>query len=451
MKPADSFSKLKAGFIWLCCLAGLFCLTGLAEADGPAGTVLTLKDCVNMALEKNPVMLSAEKGIEKAEWQKKQALTGFLPKFSASYSFSRLDEAPTMSLLGQTITRGTRDNWSLDASVTQPIFTGFSLLSQYKLAELGLDAAEIAKARTRMDLILQVKEAYFGVLQAEKGLEVADQSVKQLEAHLDVAKNFFDVGMVPKIDVLQAEVRLAQALQDRTEAENRLKYARAALNTLLRRELDAPVVIEDILLYKPFDKALSECTGLALERRPEIKAAQRQIDINQQNVRLAQAGYYPTVALSYNQTQAGDTWAVDGSPYHEAHSWNVVAVASWDFWEWGRTRDEVQASRTEVSRAEYALTQVQDAVRLEVKESFLNLEAAAKNIFVAQKAVEQAQENYRMSVERYREQVATTTEVTDAETLLTTARSNRYRALYQYNLAWAALERAMGLDNGVRP
>jgi len=448
MKPAGVFNKKKAGRIWLCCCVGLFCAVGLAGADGQAGPVLTLKECVDLALEKNPAMLSAEKGVEKAEWQKKQALTGFLPKFSATYSFSRLDEAPTMSLLGQTITRGTRDNWSLDTSVTQPVFTGFSLLSQYKLAELGLDVAEITKVKTRMDLVLQVKDAYFGVLQAEKNLEVADQSVKQLEAHLEVAKNFFDVGMVPKIDVLQAGVKLAQAVQDRTVGENALNYARAALNTLLRREMDTPVVIEDILLYKPFDKVLSECTSQALELRPEIKAARRQIEITGQNVRLAESGYYPSVALSYNQTQAGDIWTVDGSPYHEAHSWNVVAVASWNFWEWGRTRDEVQASRSEVSKAEYALIQVNDAVRLEVKQSYLSLEAAGKNIFVAQKAVEQAQEYYRMSEERYREQVATSTEVTDAETLLSTARSNYYRTLYQYNLAWAALERAMGLDSG---
>lgn len=433
------------GLVILLALILVWVWGGAAVAED-APPVLTLRECVDTALEKSPAMMSADQTLVGAEWQRKKAYTGFLPTFKVDYSYVRLDEAPTSTVMGVTSDRGTRDNYSLDASITQPLFTGFALTSQYELSKLGLNVAEIAKVQTRMDVILQAKEGYFGLLQAEKALEVAQQSVKQLTAHLDVARSFYQVGMVPKNHVLQAEVRLAQAVQNEIIVEHQRRYALAALNTLLRRDMDAPVRLEDILSYKPFGKGLDEAIKTGLGSRPEVQLARRQIEVNEQKVTAAKSGYYPSVSLRYTYTKEGDKWNVDGSPYHDANAWNIAAVASWNFWEWGRTRDEVQVNRTEVSKAGHALTQVQDAVQLEVKRSYLAMEAAEKNIQVATKALEQAEENYRMNEERYREQVATFTEVMDAETLLTSARTNYVSALYQFNLAVATLERAMGLD-----
>lgn len=426
-------------------LLALGLVLGAAHASAAdRNQVLTIKWCVETALEKSPAMRSAEKSVEGAEWQKKKAFTRFLPTLSAQYSYTQLDKEPAASLLGQTIQQGLIHNWNLTATLTQPLFTGFAVLSQYKLAELGLDVAEIMQTKARMDLVLQVKQAYFSVLQAQKGLEVARQSVKQLKAHAKVARNFFEVGMVPKNHVLQAEVQMAQARQNAILAKHQLRFAKASLNTLLRRDLEAPLEIEDVSCREPINKALPECVKRALESRPEVQAARRKIEMSRQSVTLAKSEYYPSVALIYNQIKEGDTPAVDGSAFHEPNSWNVTAMATWNFWEWGRTRDQVQTSRTEEVKAEQGLLQVEDGIRLEVELSYLSLRAAEKNISVAGKAVKQAEENYRMSEERYREQVATSTEVMDAETLLTTAKNNHYRALYQFCLAQAGLERAMG-------
>ncbi len=408
---------------------------------------MTLKECVETALAQSPAMMSSDEAVKGAEWQKKKAFTGFLPTFSTTYTYTRLDEAPTSTIMGVTVEVGSTDNYKWEAEIAQPLFTGFALTAAYELSKLGLDTAEISRMQTRMDVILRVKQVYFGLLEAEKSLDVAQQSVKQLEAQLDVARNFFEVGMVPKNHVLQAEVKLAEARQRETVAEHRRRYAQASLNTLLRRDIEAPLQVLDILTYKPYQKALDEAIEASLKSRPEIQAGERLIAIKEQSVRAAKADYYPSLAVVYNYAKAGDTADVSGSPYHDENAWYVAAKASWNFWEWGRTRDQVQTSRTEVNQARHSLTQITDAVRLEVKENYLNMQAAEKNIVVAKKAVESAEENYRMNVERYREQVATSTEVIDAQTLLTSALTNYYGALYQFNLSVATLERAMGLEN----
>ncbi|MBW2061092.1 MAG: TolC family protein [Deltaproteobacteria bacterium] len=441
---------------------------GWALAAEETGHVFTLKESVAIVLERSLKLLSASQSVEGAKWKKDEASTRFLPKFNATYTYTLLDETPTTSSLSfedvilfpgtpysTTLTLptgmstrqvGSRDNWQLKLTLTQPIFTGFALTTAYELSKLGVNIAEISLAQTRLDIILQVKQAYFNILQAQKVAKVAIQAVKQREAHLNVARNYYEVGMIAKNQVLQAEVLVAEAVQSRIKAENAILLAKASFNTLLRRPLEAPLEVEDILTYKPFPHDLKYCFERAIDRRPEIEAVQESIKINEQNVRLSKAGHYPTVTVLANHYWKGDTWKVQGSPYMDDYtSWDVTAVLSWNFWTWGQVSDQVKYKRTELTKAHNTLIQVKDGIALEVKSSFLSLKEAEKNIAVARKAIEQAEENYRMSQERYREQVATSAEVTDAETLLTAARRNYYSALYDYNFAWAKLERAMGL------
>lgn len=419
---------------------------------------LTLEECVSLALKKSPALRSAVDSVEGAEWQRKQAFTGFLPTFSLDYTYTQLDHTPMQPgmvintgnplmpvISTPAVQAGDKEFYQMQISVTQPVFTGFSTLSKYEMAKLGLDVAKILKDQTRMDIVLQAKQSYLQILLAQKGVEVAEQSVKQIGEHLNVARSFYEVGMVPKNEMLQAEVQQAEAIQKQTVAEHTLRYAKSALNVLIRRDITAPLYLsEDIQCLQPIEVDLNESIDRALKARPEIMAAKKQILISEQEVRQAKSGYYPEVAVIYNNIKKGPEWDVDGGRYQEGNAWNIAAVASWNFWEWGRTRDGVQYANTEVSKAKNSLIQVKDAVQLEVKQNYLALQATRKNIGVAQKAVEQAEENYRMSEERYREQVATSTEVTDAETLLTSARTNYFNALYDHCLARARLERAMG-------
>jgi outer membrane protein len=119
-------------------------------------------------------------------------------------------------------------------------------------------------------------------------------------------------------------------------------------------------------------------------------------------------------------------------------------VADFNFWEWGRTKAQVEKSKVEHNRAINSLTSLEDNTKLEVTTNYHNLMTAGKNIDVSAKAVVSATEDLRMVRERYLEQVATNTEVLDAQTRYSNAQYDHYQALYDYNLAWATLERSLG-------
>lgn len=340
---------------------------------------------------------------------------------------------------------GTQDNYTWVIEVKQPLFAGGGIVANYQANRLGAEIAATDETTAVQDIVQDVKVTYFNVLKAERLLGVAVQSVEQLEAHRKMAQDFFDAGVIPRNDLLRAEVELANGRQNLVKAENSLEMAKSKFNTVLRREINTPTELEDTLTLKPFTKSLHECQTLALENRSEIKSYTLKIEQSKKMVSMTKSEYFPTINAVGHYERFGDKPGVSGSLYKDQENWYVMGVASWNFWEWGRTKNRVDASRSRENQIAYALDNVKDQVTLEVKNAWLTLHEAEKQLAVTQKAIEQAEENYRISRERYREQVGTSTDVLDAQTLLTRTKSDYFNSLSDYNISMARLERAIGV------
>jgi len=414
---------------------------GLAQEN----KIYTLERSITEAFTNNWALKAKSEKIDQAVYVKNKARAGFLPKLSTTYGYTRLSEARTFrSAQFASGAISSQDNYQWKATVTQPVFTGFALISSFRLAQLGIDQSEMELELDRLDLALKVKEAYFNILKADKALEVAKKAVESLESHVKVAQNFYKVGMIPINDLLKAEVELANAQHDLVKAQNASRLSRCSFNTVLSRAIDLPVEAEDVLGYIVERGEFREYLEKGLANRPEMKLLDVNIHQTDQQIGLAKSGNYPEVVFTYDYVKEGDDPDVSGSPYHDANRWEAMAALTWTFWEWGKTHysaKEKESLKKELIQTRKAL---EDGVRLEVKNAILGLEEAEKNIPTTSKAVKQAEENLRVSRERYKAQVTTSTEVLDAQTLLTRARTNYYNALYDHNLAKAKLQRAIG-------
>lgn len=424
--------------------AGLGTFAAAEETKG----VYSLEKSISEAIANSHALRARGERKAQAEFAKNQARADFLPKLGTTYSYNRLSEARVFrSTLtsGSEIAVSSQNNYRWSGVVRQPVFTGFALISNYRLAELGIDQTELELELERLDLVLQVKEAYFNVLAADKAIEVAEQDVETRTWTVKVARSFFDVGMIPINDVLRAEVELANTEQALVRAKNAAVLARARFNTILVRSIGTPVVLEDILTYTPVKGDYDAYIDEALSGRPEIKILDVNILQADQRIRLAKSKYYPEVNVTYEYIKEGDDPSVSGSPFHDANRWEALAVLSWTFWEWGKTYYAGREQESVMRQLIQTKMDVEDGIRLEVKDSVVGLETAEKNIPTTQKAVTQGEENLRVNEERYKAQVTTITELLDAQTLLAEARLNYYRALYDHNLAKARLERAVGV------
>jgi outer membrane protein len=429
----------------------LFLVLILLPAVGAAqerGNYFTLQQSISLALENSYKIKARDERITQANDILKQSRAEFLPKFGINYSYNYFSEVPvnryTLFGTGVEIPVGTQNNWRWGTFVRQPIFTGFALLSNYRLAELGIDQSQLEMDQEKLDLVLRVKQAYFDILGADKAVEVAQTTVESLSQTVKVARSFFDVGMIPVNDVLKAEVELANAQQSLVRAKNAAQTSRATFNTVLVRPVNDPVKLEDILVFKPEVGNYDAYVKIALENRPEIKILDVGLLQSDQQIRLAKSKYYPEIGVTYTYLKQGDTASLSGSNFVDANSWEVLAVANWTLFEWGKTYYTVKEKQSVKQQVLQTKSDVEDGIRLQVKQAMLDIDSSASNIPVTQKGIESGEENLRVNAERYKAQVSTITDLLDAQTLLARARLDYYRALYDHNLAKARLDRALG-------
>jgi len=423
----------------------------LVLAEETTGT-FNLIQTIEAALEANLGLKQSREEVNAALATKKARTTFFLPNFNARYGYIRRDQATNQALIGQggqsvDVIINPKDEYNFVTSFSQPIFTGFALVNQYKIASLGLDVAEISEKLTRQDVILDAKNAYFSTLKSQKLMTVAEDTVKQATAQKEVAENMYQVGMSPLNDLLQSQVQLANDKQRFITAQNNLEISKAQFNTLLRRPVNAPVAIVDILDYTPFEQDITYCLTQANQNRLELQVADLEVQIAEKDYELSKGNYFPSIDLTGNWTRRGTEWDADGGEgIADKKFWDIRATATWDFWQWGRTRYGVKEKLSRLAQAKYRKEDIFDNIELEVKQAFLRTKETEKNITTIEKAIEQAKENLRITEERYKEQVSTTTDVLVAQTLLTETMTNYYNALYDFKIAKAVLYRAIGQE-----
>ncbi|MGD2099301.1 MAG: TolC family protein [Desulfobacterales bacterium] len=428
----------------------LLLIPTVSVADDPP-EVFSLADTIKMAIDANLNLKQSQEEVKAAQENRRVSITQFFPTLSSTYDYVHRNREQTQELTGlgpgpDFVVRPD-DEYTFVTSFNQPIFRGFSLINQYQIADMGLDAAEFSERITRQDVILDAKNAFFSVLKALKLLDVATQRVTQIAAQKEVAENFYEVGMSPLNDLLESQAALANARQAHIGALNDLAIAKSQFNILLRRRVNEPVELQDVLDYTPFVHDFEYCLNTATDNRLEITVADLDVEIAEKEVDLAKKDYMPSVNLRGEYIRSGDDWETGGGEgISDAKSWNIRATAEWDFWEWGRTHFSVREKLHRLSQAQYRREQILDNIELEVKSAYLRTRESEKNIITVEKAIEQAKENFRINQERFKEQVATTTDVLDAQTLLSDTLTNYFNALYNYKIAKATLYRAMGQE-----
>ncbi|MCK4904846.1 TolC family protein [bacterium] len=409
---------------------------------------LTLEKSIDIALENNHGLKAASEKITGAKEKSWETKTLFLPKLKVESSYTHLNESPSLDLEAGVFTPdalsievGDDDMYNAQAVVQQPLFTGGKILSLNKQARNNLEATKYNYEEVRQNLILQVKEAYFGILVAQKYKKVCQDAVEQMKAHLETVRGLYNAGTVPNIDLLRTEVQLANVEQALIKAENGVELAKSLFNTILGRNLNSSIEVVDILRVIEQDYSLEQLLKEAQEHRPEIYKMRHNIEMAKAGIGIAQSNYWPQVGLFGNyKYHKGDEpiikWKED---------WMVGVNASVNIWNWGETKAQVGQAKAALRELGHLETQLRDGIALEVKRALLNLEEAKKRIKVSEKAVIQAKESLNSTRIGYRNGRVDNVEVLATQLALTESQTNHLEAIYNCILSQARLEKAIGL------
>lgn len=444
--------------VFMLFLGALLALAGIgwAASPGQSAPPLSLRDSVALALARNLTIRLAERDLEAAASERAQAFAEFLPKLSALVDYTHRSEAPDLELPAELfalapgitfpssatkISLGGQDTSTLKVTLQQPLFTGFATTSNYRRANVAMEIAHSRLQTAQHALAFEVVRTYLAVLRAQKAEALSVQQVKALEAQAAQAQAFFEGGVIPKNDVLKAEVELANARQTLIRAQNQKELARASLNHALGQDLNTPLQLEEVEEVSLSTPDLHTALQMAWDRRPEIRELMAAIEAARFGVSAAQSQLLPQVSVvgTYSVDAAG------GNPSLPSNRWEVGGVLQWHAFAGGKVWSQVSEAKIAQRRATEALQQVRDQVALEVKKAVLDLQEAEQKIRVADKAIAQAAEHFRIAQERYLAQIATSAEVIDAEALLTQAHTNYFNAVYDAQLATYALKKATGV------
>lgn len=409
-----------------------------AEAENPIkkGERLDLQRCIDLAIKNHPGINAARNTVKVNESRVGQAKSNYYPQLNWQTGYSRI--SPATSGTTRSAVSSDYDQYASNLNLTQNIYDFEKTATQVQIQNLNTESSRQDLDTTEAQIVLGVKQAYYSLVQAEKNREVARESVKQFQSHLEQAKGFFEVGVKPKFDVTKSEVDLSNAKLNLIKAENAYRIARVNLNNAIGIP-DAPeYTLDNNLLFEKYDVDLQEALKKAYDTRPDLRSLTMKVEAGNQSMELAKKGYYPYVT-------GNASWGYNGQDFPLDKSWNVGATLNIPLFSGFMTKSQVAEAKATLDVLKANEQSLRLQIRLEVEQAYSNLLEATDGIATARLTVRQAEENVDLANGRYASGVGNPIEVTDALVALSNARTTYIAALTGYKTAQASLEKAMGM------
>lgn len=400
------------------------------------GETLDLQHCIAIALQRQPNILAAQNTVKVSESRIGQAKANYFPQVNLSAGYSRSYTGSSSNVYGS---KSPYNDYSSSVTLSQSIYDFEKTSTQVKIQRLNRDSSQQDLANVSSQIVFNVKQTYFALLSAMKNRDVAEETVRQFQQHLDRAKGFFEVGVKPKFDVTKAEVDLSNARLNLLTAANTVRIARVNLNNAIGLPEAPDYQIEDSLAFQPYEVNFEEALKKAYANRPDLQSILLKKESLEKSIDLAKKGYYPALTGNAN-------YGYDGQEFPLDKGWMVGATLSFPIFSGLSTKYQVDEARANLEVQKAGEEALRQSIHLDVQQAWLNLQVARDKISAAELAVRQAAENLELANGRYAAGVGSPIEVTDALVAQSNARTAHVAALYDYKLAGASMEKAMGVQ-----
>jgi len=404
---------------------------------------LTLQDCIDTALKNQPALKAAQAGVAAGKGREIQARSPYLPQITASTGYS--DNRQLGGAFGDSTTK----SYTTTLSANQMIYDFGRTGNALDAARSSARSTELDADRVAQDVILNVKQAYFSLLQAKRLIIVAQKTVEQTESHLKQAQAFFRTGSKPRFDVTRAEVEVNNARLSRINANNTVRIRTIALYNAMGIEPGGDIVIEDILSDSTQVPLYDEVKEAALKNRPEMRKADADIEAARSRVKATESDYYPTLSANGAYNWAHGTASMGPFRGDVQDSWNAGITLSLPLFEGGLTKGKVGEAHANLLIAEAQRDTLKQSILIELSQAYADMESAKVRIDVMESSLQKARENLFIAQGRYEAGVGPYLEVTDAQVAAVTAETDHVQALYDYQLASARLLKAIGAEGQI--
>lgn len=402
----------------------------------------TVEQGVALAVEQNPEIIIARKKLEAARGGLIAARSGYLPSL-LSTGFADKRQAQTQN---QTRTQLRNEDYNASLRALENVYTGGAVSSQVAIAKLNIEKQTYELEETINRVALDVRTAFYDILLNRAKVRVHEDSVRALEEESKTQQERLHAGMVGTLNVRRADVTLANERPELINAKTQLKNSYLRLGELLgidaRSETDSPFEVAGQLQYEDRRPDLNECLARADAGRAEIKARQKDIEIEDRQYIVDRSELRPQVQVFSGYEVYSERDPAVGPEFN--HGYIVGVTGTWHLFDGFAAKGRMQATRARRDAAMQALEAARRSVASEVRGAFFDLEQADKVLESETKNVQTADESLEIAKRNLAAGLGTQLDVLQAAADVTRTRTTRLSAIHLHNVALAKLARASG-------
>jgi len=448
-----------AGVVLLVAVIGwLISATSAFAQPSPSATArqavetvtLNFNQALERALTANEGLKVAKERVVETQGRVQESKANFLPQVNLGYTYMPSQRFPVIRIPAgvfgpneQTFQAAfTREN-ALQLFINQPIYTGGRLNSAFGISSSSLDASKLELERTRQEIEYRVVETFYAALMNERGVAVADEQIRLTEKQLELARVRFEAGTVARLDVLQAEVELANAKARRIQAKAQVDTSMQALRGVLSLPQSQTLKLEGSL-DEPVVGHAREELDKELPQRPDLQAFAARRHMAEYASNLAASEWKPSLAftgnMQYQQDSLGSLLGRDNQSYQFGLQLSVPLFSA----PGAAARRTV--AQSQMRQAEHGLRYATDNARLELESAWTSLESSAEVVTTQEKALELARESVSIAQVSYENGVITSAELNDAQVRLLQTEWLLMQAKYARITAAARAKVAAGIS-----
>ena len=438
----------RIGFIFVLTVLQFFVVSNIVAqvpVEVDLSQPLTLEQCIQLGLERATSMRNARLSLAIQELRVNNARADYFPRITSSgrYDFSdRLDFGfePENYDLGLTGQYTLWDNGQREVSFAQ--------------AKEGLTITTNRNEGIKQNLILQITQAYYDVLKDSELVKVSEDVLERSKENTAQTVALKEAGILIPADEATARVREAQSELSLLNNRNSLQISQATLPRLMGLD---PGILINVAVDESFQQyiergtiekieiTVEEAIEIALENRPEFKESEAQIKQQEWSLTLSKLQRWPRLSANANYNVNLDDYLRERQNFSDFRSWSVGASLNFTLFDGGVLGNRVREQNMQLEQVRENASDLERSVALGVRQSYLNLKRSETAVEISNTQVVNAQKSFEVIDGRYKVGKAILLEVLDAQTSYAQALNNQVNAFYDYKVAKARLEDAMGV------
>ena len=448
----------------------------LFQFSSRAQDVLSLEDCINIAMQNNSRYKNTQNRQEIAESQVLSAYSQILPKLSfglggsqqhlgsltrfyntAVYKYGE-DGKPVADESGNPIVERyvktlnetdpqIRNNFNMGLNFSQLIYDGGQWWNRLRTQNSNKEARIYETEISRLNTVTDVKRYYYELLKAQNQLIVLEESVQLALGQLNSSQTRYEIGDVIEIDVLRSKVNYNdQKIQFITQ-KNEVNIARADLNAIMGRHIYSPLIISEDSTINDVPVSLQEVFRFAERNNPSIKMVQKEIDRAYYSYKSAKGAFLPTLAANLSYSRFNPDMQLVYRDFNRNYSWTYGLSFSFPIFDGLKTKSDIQYGYYNLKIAEENFSDTERTVIKGAEQYYQYLKSNLDKIKLLKENLIAAEENVRLASELYNVGSGTLLETIDAQVSFTRSRILLVRAIYDAKISLAQLEGLLGVES----